>query len=304
MKLFVWFFLVLINIQGVCAVGAGSTTAPQDSDFNDKSIKKDVQIEYSYGVDYEYKASVNDDSPTYPENGYWLISSATEEQLVGAVVTIQKDRFLIPSCGLLVINEAQRQEKKVHGIKEITAPVFFDPRRYLGPSLCKQASKNWKFAKVSGDEKTIELTFYDVQNNPVPVFGLYMWNLDKGTPHDTGSGYGSSIAMYMELTIMDRVFTYAIANSQIHFSEQKKLFYTRAFNLPRFSKKIKKYCEAREAESGGGHWPAFWQQSCQLEQLNAKFEIFRNWQVCITKKQKGCVYPNEKLEDIPDWRQR
>ena len=125
MKLFAWFFLVLVNIQGVCAVGIGTATdPPQDLEPHDKNTKSDVQCEYSYGIDYEYKAGVTDDSPAYPENGYWLISRATEEQLVGAVVTIQKDRFLIPSCGLLVINEAQRQEKKVHGIKEITAPVF------------------------------------------------------------------------------------------------------------------------------------------------------------------------------------
>lgn len=232
---------------------------------------------------------------------YWRIVTASHEHMIGSVIKIQDGRFWIPFCGLMIMDPVPDEEKSGRTDKTMKASVRFVPEMmYLGPSFCrkfkhKEMNASLAYSENVGSE-TIDLSVYDEQQKA--VLNISFWNMEKNEPGETGSGYGSSFAVYMDLKILKHVFTYEIANGLWNLPKYQQDKYSEAFNLSRFTQKAKKFCDKKEAKSGGGHWPAVWQQACLYQQLDAKLNTLLTWQECSHNKKTKCIYPNERLEKI------
>ena len=241
-----------------------------------------------------------------PHCGNWLISSSSINSFIGDFVLADEGQFVIQGCGAFVYNNAAIKSKAVSENKfEYNFKTsFVGHNSSLGvSSLCGGKDKSW-----SPTELILTMNIYAhfldggyadfyLSRNGIaqPILAFRAWNINREDPCGSGSGFGTGDCISIGNAELRKTLWSMVDSSEdlllaINSSKQPK-----RFNLTRFMNKAIIYCNNREKDSGGGHWPATWALNCIGEQMTAKINEFHHWKTCIKLKPNAlsCQFPND-----------
>ena len=233
-----------------------------------------------------------------PHCGTWDENRSTPGGAAGERIVVNADTISIPICGQFAF-VVEKQELLPEPRDQRTYRTSLTLKPLQTDLLCNANPDERLRLEVEisvgyhNDGGLGEFQVYRATENQ-PVLVATAWNYERDNPCDSGSGNGSAACMQIASARLYQTLSLEAYDAYALSRSRQIARFTQQFNPAWFADATMKFCERREAESGGGSWPYVHALHCQYRLFEAKLAEVRSWNVCQSKRNSvKCKFPSE-----------